>query len=82
MNPSPVTRRHFLAATLATAGAVAAGIRPAHAQTKAWRLGHQFPLDHPMNIGFQKVADPYLDKMSADLGSHATKIKDLIRRIG
>src|SRR5579859_1500892 len=25
--------------------------------------------------GFQKIADPYLDKMSADLGPHATKIK-------
>ena len=32
--------------------------------------------------GFQKIADPYLDKMSADLGPHATKIKDLIRAIG
>ena len=31
--------------------------------------------------GFQKVADPYLDKMSADLGPHATKIKDIIRAI-
>ena len=31
--------------------------------------------------GFQKIADPYLDKMSADLGPHATKIKDLIRGI-
>src|SRR6202045_4098358 len=30
---------------------------------------------------FQKIADPYLDKMSADLGPHATKIKDLIRGI-
>ncbi len=32
--------------------------------------------------GFQKIADPYLDKMSAELGPHATKIKDLIRDIG
>jgi hypothetical protein len=32
--------------------------------------------------GFQKIADPYLDKMSAELGQHATKIKDLIRGIG
>jgi tripartite ATP-independent transporter DctP family solute receptor len=32
--------------------------------------------------GFQKIADPYLDKMSADLGPHAAKIKDLIRGIG
>jgi tripartite ATP-independent transporter DctP family solute receptor len=31
--------------------------------------------------GFQKIADPYLDKMSADLGPHATKVKDLIRGI-
>jgi TRAP-type transport system periplasmic protein len=31
--------------------------------------------------GFHKIADPYLDKMSADLGPHATKIKDLIRGI-
>src|SRR6266481_5553885 len=31
--------------------------------------------------GFQKIADPYLDKMSADLGPHATRIKDLIRGI-
>jgi TRAP-type transport system periplasmic protein len=31
--------------------------------------------------GFQKIADPYLDKMSAELGPHATKIKDLIRAI-
>ncbi|MBV9455907.1 MAG: TRAP transporter substrate-binding protein [Bradyrhizobium sp.] len=32
--------------------------------------------------GFQKIADPYLDKMSVELGTHATKIKDLIRGIG
>src|SRR2546421_10181504 len=31
--------------------------------------------------GFQKIADPYLDKMSAELGPHASKIKDLIRAI-
>src|SRR5215475_6994112 len=31
--------------------------------------------------GFRKIADPYLDKMSADLGPHATKVKDLIRGI-
>src|SRR6266403_2976120 len=31
--------------------------------------------------GFQKIADPYLDKMSAVLGPHATKVKDLIRGI-
>jgi tripartite ATP-independent transporter DctP family solute receptor len=32
--------------------------------------------------GFQKVADPYLDKMSAELGPHAMKIMNLIRGIG
>jgi len=32
--------------------------------------------------GFQKVADPYLDKMSAELGPHAVKITNLIRGIG
>src|SRR5437660_9053492 len=32
--------------------------------------------------GFVTIADPYLDKMSSDLGPHATKIKDLIRGIG
>ena len=29
--------------------------------------------------GFQKIADPYLDKLAKDLGPHADKIKDLIR---
>jgi tripartite ATP-independent transporter DctP family solute receptor len=31
--------------------------------------------------GFQKLADPYLDKLAAGLGPHAVKIKDLIRAI-
>jgi TRAP-type transport system periplasmic protein len=31
--------------------------------------------------GFQKIADPYLDKLSKDLGPHAEKIKTLIRSI-
>jgi tripartite ATP-independent transporter DctP family solute receptor len=31
--------------------------------------------------GFQKVADPLLDKQAKDLGPHADKIKDLIRAI-
>jgi tripartite ATP-independent transporter DctP family solute receptor len=29
--------------------------------------------------GFQKIADPYLDKLAHDLGPHAEKIKNLIR---
>jgi hypothetical protein len=28
--------------------------------------------------GFQKLADPYLDKLAGELGPHAMKIKDLI----
>jgi hypothetical protein len=28
--------------------------------------------------GFQKLADPYLDKLAGGLGPHASKIKDLI----
>ena len=31
--------------------------------------------------GFQKIADPYLDKLAKDLGPHADKIKTLIRSI-
>jgi TRAP-type C4-dicarboxylate transport system substrate-binding protein len=29
--------------------------------------------------GFQKLADPYLDKLAGDLGPHAAKLKDLSR---
>ena len=31
--------------------------------------------------GFQKIADPYLDKLAHDLGPHAEKIKNLIRGV-
>src|ERR1700726_871461 len=31
--------------------------------------------------GFQKIADPYLDKLAKDLGPHADKIKTLIRTV-
>jgi tripartite ATP-independent transporter DctP family solute receptor len=31
--------------------------------------------------GFQKIADPYLDKLAKELGPHADKIKDLIKAI-
>jgi len=31
--------------------------------------------------GFQKIADPYLDKLAKDLGPHADKVKNLIRSI-
>jgi tripartite ATP-independent transporter DctP family solute receptor len=31
--------------------------------------------------GFQKLADPYLDKLAAELGPHAVKIKDLIKGV-
>jgi tripartite ATP-independent transporter DctP family solute receptor len=35
-------------------------------------------VDHVDKSGFQKLADPYLDKLAAELGPHASKIKDLI----
>ena len=31
--------------------------------------------------GFQKIADPYLDKLAKELGPHAVKVKDLIRAV-
>jgi TRAP-type transport system periplasmic protein len=31
--------------------------------------------------GFQKLADPYLDKLAGELGPHAVKIKDLIKAV-
>src|SRR5579871_3026785 len=31
--------------------------------------------------GFQKIADPYLDKLAKELGPHAEKIKNLIRAV-
>jgi len=31
--------------------------------------------------GFQKIGDPYLDKLAKDLGPHAAKIKDMIRAV-
>jgi tripartite ATP-independent transporter DctP family solute receptor len=31
--------------------------------------------------GFQKLADPYLDKLAGDLGPHAAKLKDLIKAV-
>ena len=31
--------------------------------------------------GFQKIADPYLDKLATELGPHADKVKTLIRSI-
>jgi TRAP-type C4-dicarboxylate transport system substrate-binding protein len=35
----------------------------------------------PAKSGFQKLADPYLDKLAAELGPHAVKIKDLIKAV-
>jgi len=49
-------------------------------QTKLKAIGVKVVNDVDKS-GFQKIADPYLDKMSSELGPHATKIKDLIRAI-
>jgi hypothetical protein len=35
-------------------------------------------VDQVNKSGFQKLADPYLDKLAGELGPHASKIKDLI----
>jgi tripartite ATP-independent transporter DctP family solute receptor len=38
-------------------------------------------VDNVDKSGFQKLADPYLDKLAGGLGSHAVKIKDLIKAV-
>jgi TRAP-type transport system periplasmic protein len=38
-------------------------------------------VDNVDKSGFQKLADPYLDKLAGELGPHATKIKDLIKAV-
>ena len=50
------------------------------AATKLEKMGVKIvtDVDKP---GFQKIADPYLDKLAHDLGQHAEKIKNLIRAI-
>jgi TRAP-type transport system periplasmic protein len=49
-------------------------------QTKLKAIGVKVVTDVDKS-GFQKVADPYLDKMATELGPHAVKVKDLIRAI-
>ncbi len=49
-------------------------------QTKLKSIGVKVVADVD-KTGFRKIADPYLDKLSADLGPHAVKIKDLIKAI-
>jgi TRAP-type transport system periplasmic protein len=50
------------------------------AATKLEKMGVKIvtDVDKP---AFQKIADPYLDKLAKDLGPHADKIKTLIRAI-
>ncbi|THD75407.1 MAG: TRAP transporter substrate-binding protein [Bradyrhizobium sp.] len=50
------------------------------AATKLEKLGVKIVTDVD-KTGFQKIADPYLDKLAKELGSHADKIKTLIRAI-
>ena len=50
------------------------------AATKLQKLGVKIVPDVD-KAGFQKIADPYLDKLAKDLGPHADKIKALIRAI-
>jgi len=50
------------------------------AATKLEKLGVKIVKDVD-KAGFQKIADPYLDKLAKELGPHADKIKTLIRAI-
>jgi tripartite ATP-independent transporter DctP family solute receptor len=50
------------------------------ASAKLTKLGVKIVADVD-KAGFQKIADPYLDKLAKELGPHADKIKTLIRAI-
>jgi TRAP-type transport system periplasmic protein len=50
------------------------------AATKLQKMGVKIVTDVD-KASFQKIADPYLDKLAKDLGPHAEKIKNLIRAI-
>jgi len=50
------------------------------AATKLTKMGVKIVTDVD-KAGFQKIADPYLDKLAKELGPHADKIKTLIRGI-
>ena len=50
------------------------------AATKLQTMGVKIVADVD-KAGFQKIADPYLDKLAKELGPHADKIKTLIRAI-
>jgi TRAP-type transport system periplasmic protein len=50
------------------------------AATKLGKMGVKIVADVD-KASFQKIADPYLDKLAKDLGPHADKIKTLIRAI-
>jgi TRAP-type C4-dicarboxylate transport system substrate-binding protein len=50
------------------------------AATKLEKTGVKIVTDVD-KAGFQKIADPYLDKLAKELGPHADKLKTLIRAI-
>jgi TRAP-type transport system periplasmic protein len=50
------------------------------AATKLQKIGVKIVTDVDKS-GFQKIADPYLDKLAKELGPHADKVKTLIRSI-
>src|SRR6516164_2013789 len=50
------------------------------AAAKLEKMGFKIVTDVD-KTGFQKIADPYLDKLAKELGPHADKIKTLIRAI-
>jgi len=69
----------------ATPTLLAAYLRGPHpperaAATKLEKMGVKIIADVD-KASFQKIADPYLDKLAKDLGPHADRIKTLIRAI-
>jgi TRAP-type C4-dicarboxylate transport system substrate-binding protein len=50
------------------------------AATKLKTMGVKIVTDVD-KAGFQKIADPFLDKLAKELGPHADKVKTLIRAI-
>jgi TRAP-type C4-dicarboxylate transport system substrate-binding protein len=50
------------------------------AATKLQKMGVKIVTDVD-KASFQKIADPYLDKLAKELGPHAEKVKTLVRAI-
>ena len=94
-NAHPVDQRQAVAEPVRRAEAVGARRRPGCQRPGAARAfeleqcgggqagedGRQDRRPTSTRQAFQKIADPYLDKLAKELGPHADKIKTLIRAI-